>query len=174
MEIGSSPLGGVRAMINPSTLNPVAQEMLETLLAFFPDLEVTSGVRSRQSQASAMASNCIANPKWIAETYLSSPASVACQAAVDSVYGVVAEVVTIANLTTALIGVLSVLSSEELRKLSWHCSGDAFDLKPVAGDEGAQIKDKVRSLLGQRITNGGHGKFLDSEGGLLRWHVQVA
>lgn len=120
-----------------------------------------------------MASNCIANPKWIAETYLSSPASVACQAAVDSVYGVVAAVVTVANLTSAIVGVLSVLDNDELTRLSWHCGGRAFDLKPVAGDEGAAIKDKIRSLLGQRVANGGNGKFLDHESNLSRWHVQV-
>ena len=162
-------------MINPSTLNPVAQELLETLLSFFPDLEITSGIRSMQTQAAAMASNCILNPKWIEKTYRQPlcAAAQAAQSAVDSVYGVVENIISVNNLTTAIIGALSVFSSDELRKLSWHLSGDAFDVQPVDGDEGAAVKDKIRSLVGLRITNGGHGEFLEKEGGLTRWHVQI-
>ena len=160
-------------IINPATLNTVAQELAETLLSFFPSLELTSGIRSRQTQASAMASNCILNPKWISATYAPSDCATACQTAVDSVYGLVAAVISQSNLTAALVGVLSVFGNDDLRKLSWHLSGDAFDVQPVDGDEGAGIKDKIRSLVGERIANGGRGKFLETEGGLVRWHVQI-
>ena len=161
------------SLINPSTLNPVAKELAETLLAFFPSLELTSGVRSRQTQASAMAADTLLDRNFILNTYKPSPIKDACMAAVNSVYGPICELINQNNLTMALIGALSVFDNDGLRQLSWHMSGDAFDVQPVDGDEGAGIKDKIRSLVGLRITNGGHGEFLEKESGLVRWHIQI-
>jgi hypothetical protein len=159
-------------VVNPSTLNAVAKELAETFLAFFPDAIITSGIRSIQSQASAMASNVVLNPSWIRETYLSSPASVACQAAVDGMFKL--ETPSQDEVAAALVNALSVFDAANLRRLSWHTSGDAFDVMPVAGEEGGQMKDKLASLVRERIACGGQGKFLTTEAGLVRWHVQVA
>ena len=60
--------------------------------------------------------------------------------------------------------VLEGFSDVELRGLSKHLSGDAFDVQPVTANADA-IKADIRSLEGL-------DKFLDKEGGLIRWHAQ--
>ncbi len=157
--------------VSPSTLGAVARDLANKFLEAFPDALLTSGVRSIHSQASAMASNCCINANWIRETYLSSPASVACQAAVDGLFKL--ETPTQDFVAVALVNALSVFDAANLRRLSWHMSGDAFDVMPVAGEEGEAMKDCLKNLVSDRIAAGGHGKFLDTEGGLTRWHVQV-
>jgi hypothetical protein len=52
----------------------------------------------------------------------------------------------------------------ELSTLSKHLSGDAFDVQPVDTDADA-IKKTIRGLDGL-------DKFLEKEGGLVRWHAQ--
>jgi hypothetical protein len=49
-------------------------------------------------------------------------------------------------------------------QISKHLSGEAFDVQPVKKDA-SKIKKTIRGLKG--LT-----KFLDKEGGLVRWHAQ--
>jgi hypothetical protein len=51
-----------------------------------------------------------------------------------------------------------------LAMLSKHLSGDAFDVQPVDTDAAA-IKKTIRGLKGL-------DRFLEKEGGLIRWHAQ--
>jgi hypothetical protein len=62
--------------------------------------------------------------------------------------------------------VLSRFSDDELRGLSKHLSGEAFDVQPVT-ENAEQIKADIRALPGVE-------KFLDKEGGLVRWHAQFS
>ena len=52
----------------------------------------------------------------------------------------------------------------DLGKFSKHLSGEAFDVQPVDKDAD-EIKKTLRGLPGL-------SKFLDTEGGLVRWHAQ--
>ena len=51
--------------------------------------------------------------------------------------------------------------------MSKHFSGEAFDVQPVPGSKGEAIKAAIRKLPGLV-------KFLEAEGGLVRWHAQFA
>ena len=67
-------------------------------------------------------------------------------------------------IAAGLVSVFDRATDAELGKLSKHLSGDAFDVQPVDKDA-ESIKKTIRGLPGL-------GKFLDVEGGLVRWHVQ--
>lgn len=146
-------------------LNPVAAQAATDFLAQFPEAVLTSGRRDSKSQASAMASNVALNPKWIAQTYVPSPAALACQAWVDTQSACLTGDV----LSSGLLAVLSTFSDADLNHLSWHLGGNAFDVQPD-GDS-AKIA-ALQSLASARNTAGGSAKFLASEGGLTRFHWQ--
>ncbi|MEK7831220.1 MAG: hypothetical protein AAB401_09060 [Acidobacteriota bacterium] len=141
-------------------LNEVARKAAYLLKQKFPSTRFTSGRRNRADQARAMASNVVSNRKWIEQTYKASPASQACQKWVDDH----PEAATKEAIADGLFSVLNTFADVDLRRLSKHLSGDAFDVKPVVQNAEA-IKDFIRHLPGVE-------KFLDKEGGLVRWHAQ--
>jgi hypothetical protein len=59
---------------------------------------------------------------------------------------------------------MDTFSQSELSRVSKHLSGEAFDVKPTTRNAN-EIKRYIRSLPG--LT-----KFLEREGGLVRWHAQ--
>lgn len=130
-----------------------------------PDhVDFTSGRRGVQAQARAMAGNVVLNRKWIAETYVDTPASRMLQAWVDGH----------PQATTALaieqgFSILMTSWSPTLRgELSKHFSGLAFDVRPLPpGPIANAVKATIRKLPGLV-------KFLEREGGLVRWHCQFA
>ena len=141
-------------------LNETARLAAYQLKAKHAGIVFTSGRRDKADQARAMASNVVKNRQWIAQTYKATPVSAACQKWVD-------ENPSSKSLTQIEVGLESVLSQfndPELRRLSKHLSGDAFDVQPVT-ENADQIKADIRSLAGIE-------KFLDKEGGLVRWHAQ--
>jgi hypothetical protein len=125
-----------------------------------PSVVFTSGRRSKEEQASAMASNVVRNRKWIEETYLPTTLSAKCQEWVDRN----PDKKTQADIARGLASIIALASDADLGKLSKHLSGEAFDVQPVEKDADA-IKNTIRALPGL-------GKFLDKEGGLVRWHAQ--
>lgn len=131
------------------------------LKARFPGLRFTSGRRDKQSQASAMASNVVQNRRWIEQTYRASPVRDACQQWIDGH----PEATTVATLAAGLCEVLNGCTDEALSGLSRHLSGYAFDVQPVMTADGDIMKQFIRSL--PKLD-----KFLESEGGLVRWHAQ--
>lgn len=141
-------------------LNELPRNAAYMLKQRFPNIIFTSGRRNRTDQARAMASNVVKNRKWISQTYLPSPASQACQKWVDDH----PEATTKEAIADGLFSVLNAFADVDLRRLSKHLSGDAFDVKPVVQNAEA-IKDFIRHLPGL-------DKFLDKEGGLIRWHAQ--
>ena len=121
----------------------------------------TSGRRSLIDQARAMAQNVARNRKWIDETYAASALSGRCQRWLD----VNAKATSQADIQQGLLEVLQNATDTERSYLSKHLSGDAFDVQPVT-DHGEAIKRTLRKLVKP------HGRFLDVEGGLVRWHAQ--
>lgn len=125
-----------------------------------PTVTFTSGRRNRADQARAMASNVVLNRKWIEETYAASKISRACQKWVDDN----PDTQTAEDIAEGLLGVLDAATDAEVGRLSKHLSGDAFDVQPVETDAEA-IKKTIRRLPGL-------DRFLEKEGGLVRWHAQ--
>lgn len=126
----------------------------------FPDAVFTSGRRSILPQAHAMAGNVVRNRQWIAETYVHSAASAACQAWVDANLGA-----SLAETADGLLGVLQGLTPEELEQLTHHLVGHAFDVQPD-GDAEKLLWLAMRAEKEK-------GKFIEKEGGLDRWHWQA-
>ncbi|HVT58483.1 MAG TPA: hypothetical protein VHR45_08785 [Thermoanaerobaculia bacterium] len=132
------------------------------LEADFPDVVFTSGRRDTAAQAHAMATNVLkAGRDWIAQTYRPSEPASACQAWVDSH----PEADNIDDLAAGLLTVLDGFGDDQLRRLSKHLSGEAFDVAPVPGARGEAIQERIGTLPGLE-------KFLNHEGGLTRWHAQ--
>jgi hypothetical protein len=125
-----------------------------------PTVSFTSGRRGKADQARAMAGNVVKNRKWIEETYAKSDLRKQCQDWVDAN----PDKKTQAEIAEGLLSVFNSASDADLGKFSKHLSGEAFDVQPVDKDAEA-IKKTIRGLTGL-------DKFLDTEGGLVRWHAQ--
>jgi hypothetical protein len=138
-------------------LAPVAKEAASILKTKHPEVEFTSGRRSIFQQAHAMARNVVVNRKWIGQTYL---AGAKLQQWVDKH----PEAKTVDAITAGLEQVMSAMPEPELLKISRHLTGKAFDIRPVTANAAA-IKADIFKLPGLH-------KFLDKEGGLVRWHAQ--
>jgi hypothetical protein len=125
-----------------------------------PSVKFTSGKRDKADQARAMAGNVVDNRKWIEETYSETRVRDACQKWVDDNE----DATTKDAIAEGLLSVLNNYTDAQLAVLSKHISGDAFDVQPVETDAEA-IKTTIRGLDGL-------DKFLEREGGLVRWHAQ--
>jgi len=141
-------------------LSEVAKKAAYELKKKHPSVKFTSGRRDKQEQAHAMATNVVLNRNWIKETYAKSAARDACQKWVDDNK----DAKTADKITEGLKKTLDGLTDAQLAQLSKHLSGDAFDVQPVDKDADA-IKKTIQGLPGL-------GKFLEKEGGLVRWHAQ--
>lgn len=124
-----------------------------------PSVVFTSGRRNKEDQARAMAGNVVSNRKWIEQTYVASGVRDACQKWVDDN----PKKKTAAEIEQGLLEVLNKYTDAQLGVFSKHISGMAFDVQPVEG--GGDIKASIRALDGL-------DKFLEKEGGLVRWHAQ--
>src|ERR1043166_2540683 len=145
--------------IEEMRLAPIAEEAARQLLRKHPNIEFTSGRRDVAQQAHAMAANIVAlhDRNWIGKTYL---AGAKLQAWVDSH----PTAVTVEQITTGLVATMSAMPEEELLRISRHLTGRAFDIRPVV-QNAAAIKNDIRGLPGLQ-------KFLEKEGGHVRWHAQ--
>ena len=138
-------------------LEPVAKNAATILQSKYPQLQFTSGRRSIFQQAHAMARNVVLNRKWIGQTYL---AGAKLQQWVDKH----PEAKTVDAITAGLEQTMKAMPEVELLKISRHLTGKAFDVRPVTKNAAA-IKADIRALPGLH-------KFLEKEGGLVRWHAQ--
>jgi len=148
------------AQIEGLDLSSTAKAAAYALKKAHPTVSFTSGRRDKADQARAMASNVVKNRKWIEETYAKSDLRTTCQDWVDAN----PDKKTQAEIAEGLLSVFNSASDADLGKFSKHLSGDAFDVQPVDKDADA-IKKTIRGLTGL-------DKFLDTEGGLVRWHAQ--
>ena len=126
-----------------------------------PEVKFTSGRRNAHSQARAMSQNVAQNRDWIEQTYRHSEAALLLQGWIDAN----PHKKTAREIEDGLYAVMLGMPAVTLSKLSKHLSGEAFDVQPVPGDEGAAIKATIAGLPGL-------DKFLEKEGGLTRWHAQ--
>jgi len=148
------------AEIEALDLADTARKAAYALKAAHPTVRFTSGRRNKADQARAMAGNVVKNRQWIVETYKDGPLRKRCQDWVDEH----ADQTTKEQIAAGLLSVFDAATDAELGAFSKHLSGEAFDVQPV--DEGAaDIKKTIRGLAGL-------DKFLDMEGGLVRWHAQ--
>ena len=138
-----------------------AQKAAEALERQFPGIDFTSGRRGVLEQARAMSQNVIRNRKWIAQTYLANAESRALQDWIDDNPGAD----TAGEIAGGLAAIMSRWTDEQRGKVSRHFSGQAWDVRPVSGPQAAAIKAAIRKLPGLQ-------KFIDKEGGLVRWHAQ--
>jgi hypothetical protein len=143
--------------IEELNLEPVAKKAATILQSKHPEIEFTSGRRTIFQQAHAMANNVVINRKWIGQTYL---AGAKLQYWVDQH----PEAKTVDQVTAGLEQVMKGMPDSELVKISRHLTGRAFDVRPVTANAAA-IKADILKLPGLH-------KFLDKEGGLVRWHAQ--
>lgn len=141
-------------------LAPTARCAAYILKLAHPSVRFTSGRRSLEDQARAMAANVMRNRKWIEQTYRPSVVRDQCQVWIDDN----PDQKSAKALETGLLAVLRKAPDEELSRFSKHLSGEAFDVQPIDQDADA-IKATIRGLPGL-------DRFLDTEGGLVRWHVQ--
>lgn len=140
-----------------------AQKAAEALERQFPGLDFTSGRRGVIDQARAMSQNVARNRKWIAQTYVGTAESRALQDWVDDHPGAD----TAQEIAAGLSAIMMPWSDAQKGRLSKHFSGEAWDVQPVSGAQGAAIKAAIRKLPGLV-------RFLEKEGGLVRWHAQFA
>lgn len=149
----------------------------------FPWAVFTSGRRSMELQAWAMAGNVVRNRDWIRggehPTYKPSPCADACQAWVWTH----PEATTQAEIAAGLLAVTSGYSDEEIAKMTVHPSGLAFDVQPIGvkmrpGQSAGSWADEMArasracAWLGARAAKVG-GRFLQRENGLVIWHWQA-
>jgi hypothetical protein len=161
---GTTAAAGATSDIDPQIealrLRGTARAAAYALKKKHPAVTFTSGRRDKEDQARAMASNVVLNRNWIEETYASSAVSRACQKWVDKN----PDKTTREEIQAGLLSVLNDATDAQLALLSKHLSGDAFDVLPVETDADA-IKKTIRRLKGL-------DRFLEKEGGLIRWHAQ--
>jgi hypothetical protein len=160
----SSAAAGTTPPLDPAIealqLRGAARKAAYALKQAHPSVKFTSGRRNKEDQARAMASNVPSNRRWIGETYRPGVVSQACQKWVDDN----PTRTTKEQIAAGLLSVMNAAADADLAKLSKHLSGDAFDVQPVELNAAA-IKKTISGLAGL-------DKFLDKEGGLVRWHAQ--
>jgi len=125
-----------------------------------PSVKFTSGRRTKEDQARAMAGNVVKNRNWIKDTYVKSKLRSDLQQWVDDN----PRKKTKGQIQAGLISVFNKATEVALGRFSKHLGGMAFDVQPVKIDADEIIKT-IRELDGL-------DKFLEKEGGLVRWHVQ--
>ena len=151
-----------RAPIDRLDLAHVARGPALLLRLLHPSVKFTSGRRAVRDQARAMSQNVVKNRKWIGQTYTPTAESQRLQLWVSQN----PQADTAAEIEAGLYAIMAKWTDDQLARLSSHLSGRAFDVQPVPGSVGAAIKADLYKLTA------GVGKFLEKEGGLVRWHAQ--
>lgn len=135
----------------------------EALCKAHPDVVFTSGRRTLEEQALAMARNSVNERGWIAATYKPSLVSQACQAWIDKH----PDADTVVEIAAGLLAVMRRFTDHELIALSKHLTGEAFDVLPVLDRHGVMVLQTLRRLCAEY-----GGKLLEKEGGKVVWHAQ--
>ena len=110
-----------------------------------------------------MAGNVVANRQWITETYADKSLSKELQDWLDEH----PEATSNDDIAAGLEAVMEGWDDSKKGRLSAHFSGEAFDVQPQT-EQAAEITAGAKAFAEAE-----GGKFLDREGGLVRWHVQV-
>jgi peptidoglycan hydrolase-like protein with peptidoglycan-binding domain len=145
-------------------LQPKAKAIALKLKKKYPSISFTSGKREDVSdQARAMAGNVVSNRRWIMDTYKDQTLAKELQDWLDENPAATSKDAIADGLTE----VMEAWDDKKRGRLSAHFSGEAFDIQPQT-EQAAEIIGDAREWA-----EADGGKFLDKEGGLVRWHVQV-
>jgi hypothetical protein len=134
-------------------LEPDVKVKAEELASKAPGVVFTSGRRTISQQANAMAQNVVQNRRYVQETYRASKLRDALQRWVDA-----HPTATEAGIANGFFHILTAWSPADLRHLSAHLTGRAFDIEPHSAPAAEVVALSPR-------------QFLTSEAGLPRWHV---
>nr|WP_315597672.1 hypothetical protein [uncultured Cupriavidus sp.] len=140
-------------------LADIARVAAYKLKTAHPGVRFTSGRRTLVNQAEAMAENVAQNRDWIEQTYLPSSLRSQWQEWVDRH----TEITKSSDIAAGLLDIFKHATTEDLNRFSKHLSGLAFDVKPMVNS--TQIVATIKALPGLK-------KFLQKEGGLVRWHAE--
>ena len=151
--------------IQKLNLNPLAEAGAQSLRFRWGALiKFNSGRRTPEDQAFSMAKNTVnLGRDWIYKTYKDSPAK---NALISWLNGNP----TIKDLVGIQAGfekVFAGLPEDQLYDLSYHLSGDAFDIQPLYGPNATIVKKAIEMLPGLN-------KVLYKEGGKDIWHAQFS
>lgn len=155
------PALGKFADLDALNLSPAARKAAEHLKSRYPSVQITSGRRTREDQARALARNVQVQRDYLATAYKDCSVKRACQDWVEAH----PDAITESDLTAGLLGVLEGFDTFALAKLSKHFSGDAFDVKPPALNP-EDVKAEMQKLPGLE-------RFMErKDGSVVRWHAQ--
>ncbi|MEP2980444.1 MAG: hypothetical protein ABJO86_13215 [Lentilitoribacter sp.] len=133
----------------------------EQLLRAHPQVVFTSGRRDVGDQANAMAGNVVKNRQWIEQTYVASNERTELQNWVNNNPQATTQVQIASGIAKIMVG----WTDAQKLNITRHMIGLAFDVAPISGPVGEQVKKTIENLPNKH-------KFLTSEGGLNIWHVQ--
>jgi hypothetical protein len=153
------PVPALDSEIESLNLAPSARKGAYALRQKHPAVRFTSGRRTRQEQAGAMAEAVLEHRNAIGESFGPSEIRDACQQWVDGN----SEKTTVGEIQEGLAGILDRYTDEQLARFSEHMAGLAFDVQPVA--DGDPIKKTIQGLEGL-------DRFLEKEGAVGVWHAQ--
>lgn len=103
------------------------------------------------------------NRKWVQETY--KPSTVV--TAIARWLRTHPKATSAAEIEYGISLVFDSMTDTELKKISKHLSGDAFDIAPVEGLRGQMMLNTIRL----EVKSFG-GELLENEGGVRVWHAQ--
>jgi hypothetical protein len=141
-----------------------AKEGAEILWKQFGNLVVfTSGFRTLRKQCDVMAANIVStgDRRWIEKVYAATAERDEVQKWVDDHPNATSK----PDLSDGLFSVMSPWSEAKQSNISRHLAGAAFDVQPIAGPDGAPVKDAMQKLPKLH-------KFLPHEAGVEVWHAQ--
>lgn len=166
------PVDGIPPQVKALQLEELALSGAVRLVRAFPGIVFTSGKRSTDSQAQAMAKNGhavaerdgLTDRDGLTKYILNTHRDTTSRALLIAELKLMKPTATLAQLAGALNNVMSRMAPEQLSQISLHVSGLAFDIKP----DSVPI-EKLRAAL---TLLPGYSKFLEDEAGLKRWHVE--
>ena len=156
-------------------LQPQARNCALRLLIQYPFLTLTSGLRSPDSQAQAMADDIIkGGVTWLVSTYANSPVKAACVAALNELQ-TTPDSWNVAGIVACLTTVFGQFTPLQLMELDLHMSGMAFDILPLppTDERSTGVVTTIQADIATTNQNGGDALFLPKEGKLLIYHIQI-
>jgi len=146
-------------------LTPRMAARATELQTAFPTVVYTSGRRTLQAQAHAMAVNTTMNRNFIRQTYVHA-------ALLQTTIDAHPEAVEVSQIENLLVADMNALAPADLNRISRHLTGDAVDLLPMEDDTGtptdvgAQVIAWIKACPDTDI-------MLLREAGLVKWHWQI-
>lgn len=179
---GSAPTGqavpGQDAEVTVLNLDAQTAAVAQWIKSRNPKARFTSGYRAAvPDQARAMSQNVAqrgggaAGAAWIAGTYAKPPAKIVAalmQWCTDN-----PDVTDAESIEAGFSTVIGTFQASDWGHLSKHILHRAFDVQPIVDGDGNPTGDGVKLHDDLKAIGAKVGKFLDNEGGEVRWHLQM-